>query len=172
MKQQQEDSQPAGGLLFASLYLLLAIFLLTQLGSETKFSSKGSLFKQPAFWPAVGVIGMTLFGLLHCLGEWVKHKGGNWKEGFYWLRALEYFTWFMVYVAAVPIVGYLLATLLFTVLLALRAGYRKTKTLLLAATAGFVIVVVFKTMLAVKIPGGAIYNYLPDLIRNFMIVNF
>jgi hypothetical protein len=34
------------------------------------------------------------------------------------------------------------------------------------------IVLVFKTFLEVKIPGGAIYEYLPDTLRTFMILNF
>jgi hypothetical protein len=34
------------------------------------------------------------------------------------------------------------------------------------------IVLVFKTFLEVKIPGGIIYEYLPDTLRNFMILNF
>ena len=33
-------------------------------------------------------------------------------------------------------------------------------------------VLVFKSMLSVKIPGGEIYEYLPAALRNFMILNF
>ena len=41
-----------------------------------------------------------------------------------------------------------------------------------AAFTGLGIVLVFKAALSVKIPGGAIYEYLPDTLRNFLIVNF
>ena len=76
----------------------------------------------------------------------------------------------MVYVWAVPIIGYLLATLLFAMLLSLRMGYRGVMQIGGAAAVGIAIVVVFKSFLGVKIPGGAIYEYLPDALRNFMIV--
>lgn len=78
----------------------------------------------------------------------------------------------MVYVAVVPVLGYLFSTLLFTVLLAWRQGYRVARQLGAAALLGLVIVLVFKTGLSVKIPGGAVYEHLPDALRNLMIVNF
>ena len=35
-----------------------------------------------------------------------------------------------------------------------------------------VVVVLFKSLLQVKIPGGAVYNLLPDAARNFMTLYF
>lgn len=163
-------SQP-GGFLFAALFLALSLILLSQLGAETKFSSKGKLFAQPAFWPAVGVIGMTFFGALHLIGQWRK-RGGDGAEAVIWLRSLEYLVWFMAYVFVVPIIGYLLATLIFTIALVIRAGFRSPRMALYAAGTGLGVVLIFKTMLSVKIPGGAIYEHLPNALRTFMIVNF
>jgi len=37
---------------------------------------------------------------------------------------------------------------------------------------GLSIVLIFKTFLEVKIPGGAIYEFLPNTLRSFMILNF
>ena len=74
--------------------------------------------------------------------------------------------------AVVPLLGYLLSTVLFTVLMAFRQGYLSTRYLVAAALMGLAIVLVFKTGLSVKIPGGAIYEYLPGGLRNFMILNF
>ncbi|MEZ5478349.1 MAG: hypothetical protein R3E95_12975 [Thiolinea sp.] len=85
---------------------------------------------------------------------------------------MEYALWFLLYVWVVPIIGYLPATLLFMPLLALRAGYRDKRQLLSMVAIGFVIVLLFKSFLAVKIPGGAIYEYLPDGLRSFMLLNF
>ena len=78
----------------------------------------------------------------------------------------------MVYVFAVPQIGYLLATVIFVTLMALRVGYRGPRMLGIAAATGLGIVLIFKTALSVKIPGGAVYEHLPDALRNFMIVNF
>lgn len=78
----------------------------------------------------------------------------------------------MMYVAMVPVLGYLASTIIFTVLLALRQGYRGIRNLCAAALLGLAIVLVFKTGLSVKIPGGAVYEYLPSSLRSFMIINF
>ena len=161
-----------GGLLFAALFLAFSLFLLSQLGAETKFSAKGKLFAQPAFWPAVGVFGMVFFGALHAITRRRADIAAELAEGAVWLRPFEYLVWFMAYVAAAPQIGYLAATVIFMVLMALRAGYRSARMLIAAALTGLAIVLIFKTFLQVKIPGGAIYEALPDAIRNFMIVNF
>nr|WP_323777885.1 tripartite tricarboxylate transporter TctB family protein [Amylibacter sp.] len=162
-----------GEILFVGLFFAAALFLLTQLGEQAKFSAKGKLFAQPAFWPAVGVIGMVVFTGLHLLTT-LRHraKSGLGAEVAIWLRAFEYVGWFMIYVIAVPRIGYLPCTIVFTVLLALRMGYRKPATLFYAGVSGLAIVVIFKTILGVKIPGGAIYEHLPDGMRSFMILNF
>lgn len=162
-----------GEVFFVAVFLALAVLLLSQLGVQTKFSAKGQLFAQPRFWPAVGVIGMTVFGALHLTTIIRKAEAAReLREAVSWLRALEFLAWFMVYVLAVPRIGYLPATVAFTVLLALRMGYRRAGTLWAAAGTGLAIVVVFKTLLSVKIPGGAVYEYLPDGLRNFLILNF
>ena len=61
------------------------------------------------------------------------------------------------------------ATILFGLLLAVRTGYRSIKTYLSVVVLSVVIVVVFKGFLQVKIPGGAIYEYLPTALRSFML---
>lgn len=217
-----QSDTPRGSLLFALLFMALALFLLSQLGVEAKYSSKGKLFAQPAFWPGIAVIGMAVFGGLHLIASAVamrKHRRhdaqteagakvveaavegrtevlaevtaevgtevnttgstrsdsliwGELKEGRRWLRALEYFGWFMVYVYITPVIGYLASTVLFLVLLTWRVGYRNRRMVITSVAVGFAIVLLFKSFLGVKIPGGAIYELLPDSIRSFMIVNF
>lgn len=168
----EQTKTRAGAVIFVAAFTLFALFLLSQIGAETKFSARGKLFAQPRFWPAVGIGVMVLFGLAHLALNWRKERPGWWAEALIWLRAFEYLAWFMVYVWAVPIIGYLAATILFATALALRLGYRSRGMLGAAALTGLVIVLVFKTGLAVKIPGGAVYEFLPDALRNFMIVNF
>ncbi len=172
---EQEGGRP-GGLSFAIAFLALALFLLTQLGAEAKFSPKGNLVAEPAFWPAIGVIGMSLFGGLHAIGEFRRRSRNRGlretREAGVWLRSFEYLIWFMAYVFAVPVIGYLPATLIFTSALALRAGYRGRNMLGAAALMGFSVVLIFKAFLSVKIPGGALYEYLPDAFRSFALINF
>ena len=168
-----EQSGPrAGAAAFAVAFLLAGLFLLANLGAETKYSASGKLFAQPRFWPGVGVAGMVLFGAAHLAAVWRRGWGGSRAELIIWLRAVEFFVWFMAYVFLVPLSGYLAATVCFTLLLALREGYRGAGPLAAAALLGASIVVVFKAGLSVMIPGGAVYEYLPGAFRNFMILNF
>jgi hypothetical protein len=62
--------------------------------------------------------------------------------------------------------------MLFCALLAVRVGYRAPQTVASAVAVGIGIVLVFKTLLSVKIPGGAAYDVLPEAVRNFLIINF
>ncbi len=162
-----------GDLFFAIVFLLLSVYLLSQLGEQTKWSSRGKLLAQPGFWPAASLIGMCFFASLHLLGSVLSERVvGRREEITFWVRGLEYAAWFMVYVWVVPIIGYLPSTLILMPLLAFRVGYRDRKQLLGAAAIGFFIVLMFKTLLAVKIPGGLIYEWLPDALRSFMLINF
>jgi len=74
----------------------------------------------------------------------------------------------MLYVAAIPVIGYLLSTVTFCTGLALRLGYRD-RYVLAAALFALFIVLFFKTGMNVKIPSGAIYAYAPEGLRYVLI---
>ncbi|MCP5087063.1 MAG: tripartite tricarboxylate transporter TctB family protein [Rhodobacteraceae bacterium] len=162
-----------GDLVFAVVFLAFSIFLLSQIGAETKWVKRTKLVAQPAFWPAVSLIGMVFFASLHWLSSALSPRiYGRLAEVTFWARSLEYAFWFMAYVTIVPWLGYLPATPLFAVLLALRVGYRAPRMLISAALTGIAVVLVFKTFLQVKVPGGQLYESLPDGLRAFMLTYF
>ena len=165
-------SRISGQLLFAVGFLLFSLFLLSQIGSETRWVAGTKLAAQPRFWPAVGLLIMVLFAALRI---WAlprrKLNSADWREAKIWLQPVEFVGWFMVYVWLVPVIGYLLSTLLFAPALCYRMGYRDRRTLLIAALFGIAVVVLFKGFLGVKIPGALIYEYLPGSIRSFFIIN-
>lgn len=174
MKESISQSSRNANVLFAVVLLLFVFFLLSQLAEQTKFSSGKSLFAQPRFWPGASLLGMLVFGAGHLIHCALKKSSGTSAllELLQWLRALEYFAWFMLYVVLVPQLGYLPTTILFALVLTIRQGFYGRKMLLIAVAVGLSIVLVFKTLLAVKIPGGAVYEYLPAAVRNFMMINF
>ena len=166
----QRQRRP-GDLVFAVFFLALSVFLLSQLGNESQWIKGTKTFAQPMFWPAVSLIGMTFFAGCHCLGAYLSAKSsGRLTETLFWVRSVEYALWFMVYVWLVPKLGYLLSTIIFANFLVLRVGYRKKNYFISATVMAVVIVVAFKGFLSVKIPGGLIYEYLPQGIRNFMLL--
>lgn len=164
-------------IIFSTAAFIFAIVLLALIGDQTTWINGQPFTKQPAFWPAISIIGMIVTGAFELYFVWQRYKTVNLNqkittEMLRWLQACEYLVWFMIYVWLVPFIGYLIATLIFTVLLTYRLGYRTKKKLLLAAVTGIIIVVIFKSLLSVKIPAGAIYDYLPDALRNFMVLYF
>ena len=162
-----------GDIVFAWAFLAFSLFLLSQLGTQAPWKSGGKTFTQPAFWPTVSVALMVFFSALHLLSSFLSPRlSGRWREVWDWVRSVEYAGWFMAYVFVVPLLGYLLTTIIFAILLAIRAGYRQLRVLGAMAVMGVVIVVVFKSFLQVKIPGGAIYEALPTALRSFMLTYF
>ena len=152
-----------GDFFIALISLLFAVFLAINLPMQTTWVERTKLFAQPAFWPAVSVIAMVIFSGLHLAGALVSERiPGRLREVIEWVRAAEYAIWFMAYVAIVPFAGYLPASILFTVMLTLRLGYRGWRWMLAAVAVAVVVVVVFKGFLSVRIPSGAIYGVLPE----------
>ena len=162
-----------GDIVFALAFLIFSIWLLSQLSAQTTWKPNGKLASQAPFWPAIAVGGMVLFASLHAIGSLLSPRiPGRWAEIRLWFRSIEYALWFMAYVMLVPVLGYLFVTILMCFLLALRAGYRTPKMLSASVIGGLVVVVIFKSFLQVKVPGGQIYEYLPTTLRSFMLTYF
>lgn len=161
---------------FALILFIFSIWLLSNLSEQAKFPASKPFASQPGFWPALSLIGMCLCSFIFLMVSW-RNRDKNQlslltSELFVWLSVLEYPIWFLVYVWAVPQFGYLPISVLFSLLMCFRLRYRSKKIYLAAVVSSISIVVIFKSLLEVKIPGGEIYSYFPDVVRNFLIINF
>ncbi len=162
-----------GDLVFSLLFLAMCLFLAFNLADQTTWSKGTKLFAQPALWPYIAVTTMTFFATLHLVsGLMSPVMPGRWKEIGFWLRSFEFAGWFMAYVYIVPKLGYLPSTLLFSVSLTYRLGYRTPKQLMAAGLFAVTVVVLFKSLLKVKVPGGQLYELLPGALRSFMLTYF
>ena len=157
-----------GDLVFAVLFLVLAGFLAYRLPDQVLWPPGRPIVGQPAFWPTVSVGAMLVFAALHWLGSVCSPRiPGRWAEVGFWCRSVEYALWFLAYVLVMPILGYLPTSVAVAVLLVLRLGYRGWRPVLAAALVAAAIVVVFRGLLQVKVPAGALYEYLPGALRSF-----
>ena len=161
-----------GDKVFAFAFFMLALFLLTQLPHETEWVEKRTKwFAQPRLWTAIGVLGMVVFGGLHLVSTWISPKiPGRWKEVGFWLQSLEFVVYFLIYVAVVPQLGYLPSTVAFCLFLAVRTGFHTMDMLFYAVVFASVTAVFFRGVLQVKIPAGAVYDYLPEPLRGFALI--
>ncbi|SPF78875.1 hypothetical protein ALP8811_02807 [Aliiroseovarius pelagivivens] len=158
----------------ASLSVAFAFFLAVNLPFQTTWVPRTKLFAQPAFWPSVAVSLMVVFSLMHLVGSLVSERiAGRMQEIMMWVKSLEFVCWFMGYVLLVPLLGYLPMTIVFTQLLTRRLGYRGWTWIASAMGVALGVVVVFKGVLQVKIPAGAVYDLLPaGAARNFIMIYF
>jgi hypothetical protein len=163
-------------IVFGVLSFAAALLLLTRIGAETTWLGGRPFVREPAFWPTVSIVGMTIFGTFELWSTWRglrrEPTGQIGPEVFKWVAALEYLAWFLVYVWVVPELGYLPTTIVFCAMLSYRLGYRSRRSIAAAVLTGIATVVVFKSLLGVKIPGGMVYEYLPHALRNVMILYF
>lgn len=168
----QPKTRSAGQVVFVWAALAGVLLLLSQITGQTVWVENAkSLAAQPRFWPAVGLILMAVpLALYLRLMRRRRPNGADWVELRRWLDPLEYVLWFMGYVFAVPVLGFLPMSLVFAVTLSYRLGYRRRVELWLAAAFACATVLLFKGFLGVKIPGAAIYEYLPGATRSFFIL--
>ena len=175
-------SRRAGQTVFAVAFLAVSALLLALIGEETVWKKGTKLAAQPRFWPAVSLGAMVLFAALHLRGltgrrgEEMRARGAapfRWgferAEARHWSRGLEFVAWFAVLILLVPWIGFAPSAIAFAVLLAWRLGYSR-RTLFIAAAFALAVVVVFKAGLSVRIPGGALYEWLPAPARSFAIL--
>ena len=159
-----------GDVVFALLFLLFSLFLMFNLGSELKWKDGLALGKQPAFWPTVAVIGMVVFSALHWLSSALSPRiPGRLQEVKFWLKSVEYVAWFLTYMFLVEQIGYLISTIILTSTLTFRVGFKNWRTILVMVVFAIAVVLIFKSFLQVKIPGGVIYEFLPDSIRSIAL---
>ena len=90
-----------------------------------------------------------------------------------WARALEFVAWFVAYTMLVPMLGYLVSTLLLGTALPWRLGYRGARWMGICVAASLAIVLVFRTGLQIKTPVNIwLYDQLPQGLSTFMKVWF
>lgn len=90
-----------------------------------------------------------------------------------YVAALEFVLYFIAYTLVVPVLGYLLSTLIMGTWLTWRLGYRSPIWLLRGLVCSFVTVVVFRTFLQIKTPVSIwLYDQLPTALRAFMLTYF
>lgn len=166
------EARKPGEILFATITIVIAMALLASVPWQTTWLPGKGLASQPRFWPVLSLSGIVLFGLLNAFSRArIKRTPGRWQEALVWLRSLEFIGWYLLYVIAIPLIGYLLATILFCAGLALRLGYRGS-AVGIAAVFGFAVVLFFKTTMNVKIPGGMLYELAPEQLRYFLLRYF
>ena len=90
-----------------------------------------------------------------------------------YIAALEYVAYFILYTVLVPILGYLISTLLLGMFLTWRTGYRTGRWMLTGFLSSLIIVFIFRSFLQIKTPISIwLYDFLPSAMRGVMLTYF
>jgi hypothetical protein len=175
-------------LLFSALILGMALLLLLTFFDQSGWADRdlpqkrlGKVLKQPWIGPVIALLilvpaalGNLGLSLRRALLDRRKHRPNKTRyEVAQWLRAIEFIVYFIIYTRSIEIVGYLIATEIFAMLMVLRLGYRSWRWVGIAAGVSFLSVVFFRTLLQIKTPVNIwLYNQLPEGLERFMKVYF
>ena len=145
--------------------------------AEGRVIRLGTILKQGWFAPMMCLVVMLPSAALNLAASWRATR--KWKrqqmpprwryEVGQWARALEFIGYFALYTLAVPVLGYLLSTMILLPFLTFRLGYRSWYWLRVSGLVAFAIVLLFRTALQIKTPVNIwLYNQLPDAVGIFM----
>jgi len=148
---------------------------------EGRVTRLGRILKQSWVAPMLCLLVFVPAALLNLRASW---KETAWRKRFLlptsayfeltkYVAALEYVAYFIGYTLIVPILGYLVSTLILGTFLTWRLGYRSARWIGIGFLTSCAIVIAFRTVLQIKTPGNIwLYNQLPDAARAFMLTYF
>lgn len=158
----------------------LGTYLGRQLGlieGEGRLDRFGKILKQSWVAPAICLLILIPAAALNLRKSLKTHRAQQragvdvtaGPEVLNWLRALEFVIWFIAYTLLVPVLGYLVATLIFGTVLPWRMGYRSLRWFGICLATSFVIVLIFRSGLQIKTPVNIwLYDFLPQGMKSFM----
>lgn len=162
----------------------MAAYLMHQFGiaeMEGRVARLGRILKQSWVAPMLCLLILVPAALVNLRGAW---KETQWRKRFQlptsatfevskYVEALEYVAYFIAYTLVVPVLGYLLSTVLLGCYLTWRLGYRSPRWMLTGLVSSLAVVIVFRTFLQIKTPVSIwLYDQLPTGLRAFMLTYF
>ena len=148
---------------------------------EGRVARFGRILKQSWVAPMICLAIFVPAALFNLRGSW---KETAWRKRFLlptsayfeltkYVAALEFVAYFIGYTLIVPILGYLVSTVLLGSFLTWRLGYRTRRWTLIGLASSLAVVVVFRSFLQIKTPLNIwLYDQLPSATRAFMLTYF
>lgn len=169
------ESQSPGRLIVAVFFLLFGAVGLALLPAHTGTSpGDEGWFTQPWLMPGLTLTLLTVAALIHTLRLWRDRRhapAGNTGlagELWMWLRAGEFFFWYVLYIWLLGVLGYGLSTFVFIAGLGIRVGLRRPRWILAAFVVTIAMTLLFRLGLKIWVPAADLYEILPPGIRTFM----
>lgn len=148
---------------------------------EGRVTRLGRILKQSWVAPMLCLMVFVPAALINLRASWRERA---WRKRFLlptspafeltkYAAALEYVAYFIGYTLVVPVLGYLVSTLILGTYLTWRLGYRSARWMGIGVASSLAVVVVFRTFLQIKTPVSIwLYDQLPTATRAFMLTYF
>ena len=183
-----EFKRISGDLMLSSIALIFVIFLLLNFNLESGWNNRdltqsrvGKILKQQWIGPLICMVILIPAVLLN-FSQSIKQEIINKRlrlpnriryELMQWFKSLEFIIYFLIYTYVISILGYLLSTVIFSVFMTFRLGYRSFFWISSSLITSLCIVLIFRTILQIKTPVNIwLYKYFPEQIEIFMKIYF
>lgn len=179
-EEETAESPSPGRLVVAVFFLLFGACGLALLPAFTGTSpGNEGWFTQPWLMPSLALTLLTVAALIHTLQVWrdrraVPADGQETlpRELWVWLRAAEFFVWYVAYIWLLGVLGYSLSTFVFIAGLGMRVGLRQPRWILAALGMTVAMTLLFRLGLKIWVPAADIYEFLPKGLRNVVQLYF
>lgn len=173
--------QPALGVLYAFNFIASAVLLLLIPVATKPGPSGQGWWTQPALMPSLA-IGLMVLSSAYLLLKYILTLRANaqlrpnnqaaTQEVIEWLKPLEFFVYYCLYIWLLGLIGYFLSSLIFIVILSVRVGLRNTRWMITALLTALALVALFRWGLKVWVPVSDLYDLFPKDVRIFLMRNF
>jgi len=148
---------------------------------EGRVTRLGRIIKQSWVAPLLCLLVLVPAALWNLRASW---RETAWRKRFLlptsayfevtkYIAALEYVAYFIGYTLIVPVLGYLVSTLMLGMYLTWRLGYRSPRWTVTGFVSSLAVVIAFRTCLQIKTPLNIwLYDQLPSAARAFMLTYF
>jgi len=174
-EEETAESQSPGRLIVAFFFLLFGAGGLALLPAYTGTSpGDEGWFTQPWLMPGMTLTLLTVAALIHTLRLLRDRRQASagtaslTGELWMWLRAGEFFFWYVLYIWLLGVLGYGLSTFVFVAGLGFRMGLRQPRWILAALAVTIAMTLLFRLGLKIWVPAADLYEILPPGVRNFM----
>ena len=181
MMKATQATEPALGILYVLNFAASAVLLvLLPIATKPAPSNQG-WWTQPALMPSLALGLMALASAYLVLKHFLSLRGSpelnpdgqsSARELLEWLKPLEFFIYYGLYIWLLGLIGYFLSSLIFIVLLSVRVGLRSARWMLVALLTTVALVALFRWGLKVWVPVSDLYDLFPKDIRIFLMRNF
>ena len=183
-----EFKRGKGDLTLSFIFLIFVLFLSLHFNHESGWEDRnldqkrfGKILKQQWVGPLMCMFVLlpsTIINLYESIKQTFKNKrlrlpNRTFYEISEWIKSIEFIFYFLIYTFSISILGYLLSTVIFAILLTYRLGYRSFRWIGISLFVSICIVVIFRTILQIKTPVNIwLYDKFPESLEIFFKIYF